>query len=30
MAEHGEMGHVEIPADDPERAMRFYSELFGW
>lgn len=22
--------HVEIPADDPERAKRFYSELFGW
>ncbi len=30
MAEHGQMGHVEIPADDPERAKRFYSELFGW
>jgi predicted enzyme related to lactoylglutathione lyase len=22
--------HFEIPADDPERAVRFYSELFGW
>jgi predicted enzyme related to lactoylglutathione lyase len=30
MAEHGQMGHVEIPADDPDRAKRFYSELFGW
>ncbi len=30
MAEHGQMGHVEIPADDPERAKRFYGELFGW
>ena len=22
--------HFEIPADDPERAGRFYRELFGW
>jgi len=22
--------HVEIPADDPERTMRFHRELFGW
>jgi len=22
--------HFEIPADDPERASRFYSELLGW
>ena len=22
--------HFEIPADDPERAIRFYRELFGW
>jgi uncharacterized protein len=22
--------HFEIPADDPERAARFYRELFGW
>jgi len=22
--------HFEIPADDPERAVRFYRELFGW
>ncbi len=22
--------HFEIQADDPERAVRFYSEIFGW
>jgi predicted enzyme related to lactoylglutathione lyase len=22
--------HFEIPVDDPERATRFYRELFGW
>ena len=22
--------HFEIPADDPERAAKFYRELFGW
>jgi uncharacterized protein len=22
--------HFEIPADHPERAMKFYRELFGW
>jgi predicted enzyme related to lactoylglutathione lyase len=22
--------HFEIPADDPERAIRFYSKVFGW
>jgi predicted enzyme related to lactoylglutathione lyase len=22
--------HFEIPADDPERAAKFYGELFGW
>ena len=22
--------HFEIPADQPERAARFYRELFGW
>ncbi len=22
--------HFEIPADDPERATKFYHELFGW
>lgn len=27
---HGEYTHIEIPADDPERAQRFYGGLFGW
>lgn len=27
---HGDFTHIEIPADDPERARRFYTELFGW
>ena len=27
---HGQFSHLEIPADDPTRAKRFYSELFGW
>jgi len=22
--------HFEIPADDPERAKKFYTDLFGW
>lgn len=22
--------HFEIPADDPERAKAFYSDIFGW
>ena len=22
--------HFEIPADDPERATKFYSKVFGW
>jgi uncharacterized protein len=22
--------HFEIPADDAERAKKFYSDLFGW
>ena len=22
--------HFEIPADDPERATRFYTKIFGW
>ena len=22
--------HFEIPADDPERASKFYSDVFGW
>ncbi len=24
------IAHFEIPADDPERARRFYGELFDW
>ena len=27
---HGDFTHIEIPADDPERAKAFYGELFGW
>lgn len=27
---HGDFTHIEIPADDPARAKRFYSEAFGW
>lgn len=27
---HGEYTHIEIPADDVDRAQRFYGELFGW
>ncbi|MGH2456799.1 MAG: VOC family protein [Candidatus Limnocylindria bacterium] len=27
---HGEYTHIEIPADDPGRAQRFYEALFGW
>jgi uncharacterized protein len=26
----GEVGHFEIPADDPNRARKFYSATFGW
>lgn len=22
--------HFEIPADDPERAIKFYEDVFGW
>ena len=22
--------HLEIPADDPERSIKFYEEVFGW
>ncbi|HOC31682.1 MAG TPA: VOC family protein, partial [Armatimonadota bacterium] len=22
--------HFELPADDPERAVRFYENVFGW
>jgi uncharacterized protein len=27
---HGEYTHIEIPADDPARAQRFYEGVFGW
>jgi predicted enzyme related to lactoylglutathione lyase len=27
---HGDFTHVDIPADDPPRALRFYAELFDW
>ena len=27
---HGQITHIEFPADDTDRAQRFYSELFGW
>jgi uncharacterized protein len=26
----GEITHIEFPADDPERAMRFYTAIAGW
>ena len=26
----GEYTHIEIPADEPARAQRFYEQLFGW
>ena len=27
---HGQMTHLELPADDPARARKFYEGLFGW
>jgi uncharacterized protein len=27
---HGDFTHIEIPADDTDRARRFHGELFGW
>jgi predicted enzyme related to lactoylglutathione lyase len=27
---HGRINHVEFPADDPERAQRFYGAVAGW
>jgi uncharacterized protein len=27
---HGDYNHIEIPADDTQRARRFYEGLFGW
>jgi predicted enzyme related to lactoylglutathione lyase len=26
----GEITHIELPADDPERAKRFYTAVAGW
>ena len=26
----GEVGHFEIPADNPNRARKFYEAAFGW
>ena len=30
MVRIGDFTHLEIPADDPARARRFYEEIFGW
>jgi uncharacterized protein len=30
MASSGRIVHIELPAQDADRATRFYSELFGW
>lgn len=27
---HGDITHIDIPADDLDRAKGFYSQLFGW
>lgn len=27
---HGDLTHLEIPADDTDRARDFYQRLFGW
>ncbi len=27
---HGEISHIEFPADDPERAKAFYAAVAGW
>ena len=27
---HGEINHIEFPADDPERAKAFYAAVAGW
>ena len=27
---HGQINHIEFPADDPERARRFYGAGAGW
>ncbi len=30
MSKHGEFSHIELPADDVERAKSFYAAVFGW
>ena len=30
MSKHGEFSHIEFPANDLDRAMAFYSKVFGW
>ncbi|MFI5254828.1 MAG: VOC family protein [Candidatus Limnocylindrales bacterium] len=30
MAKHGEYNHLELPADDIDRARAFYEAVFGW
>jgi predicted enzyme related to lactoylglutathione lyase len=30
MAGNGDYSHIEIPADNPDRAVQFYREVFGW
>lgn len=27
---HGQITHIEFPADNTDRGQRFYKELFGW
>lgn len=27
---HGQITHIEFPADNTDRGQRFYTELFGW
>jgi predicted enzyme related to lactoylglutathione lyase len=27
---HGEIRHIELPSDEPERARAFYEGMFGW
>jgi uncharacterized protein len=30
MANHGDYNHLELPADDVERARAFHAAVFGW
>ena len=30
MTKHGEFNHIELPANDVERAKTFYGAVFGW